>query len=142
MANHRGKRLTLKQTRFVLEYVANGGNGTQAAIAAGYTVKIAPQQAAENLRKQHIVDAIEEHEHSIAEAAGITPERLATMIMNEAKGVAEDSTQNGRIAAMRLLSDFVGKFDKNKQRLEHSGGIDLSGKSDAELEEMLKDLDN
>ena len=142
MANHRGKKLTLKQTRFVLEYVANGGNGTQAAIAAGYAVKSAAEVASENLRKAHVVSAVEEHEHAIAEAAGITPERLATMIMAEAKGLVEDSTQTGRIAAMRLLSDFVGKFDKNKQRLEHSGGIDLSNKSDEELAEMLKELDN
>ena len=35
------KELTLKQKAFADEYIKNGGNATQAAIAAGYSPKTA-----------------------------------------------------------------------------------------------------
>ena len=48
------KSLTLKERLFVLEYQANGGNATQAAIAAGYSAKCAAVQGSQNLRKPKI----------------------------------------------------------------------------------------
>lgn len=137
----RQEKLTIKQARFVLEYVANGGNGTKAAIAAGYGEKSAAISASENLKRDYIQRAIEEHELAIAKAAGITPEIMASMIMDEARGIPDDSTQAGRLKAMQLLIEYSGGFDKNKQRVEHSGGIDLSSKSDEELLEMLEGYD-
>ena len=47
------KRLTLKQQRFVDEYIISG-NATQAAIKAGYSEKTAAVTATENLRKPNI----------------------------------------------------------------------------------------
>ena len=137
----RKEKLTIKQARFVLEYVANNGNGTKAAIAAGYGEKSAAISASENLKRDYIQRAIEEHELAIARAAGITPEVMASMIMDEARGIPDDSTQAGRLKAMQLLIEYSGGFDKNKQRVEHSGGIDLSSKSDEELLEMLEGFD-
>jgi phage terminase small subunit len=55
-------KLTVKQKRFVREYKTNGGNGTQAAIKAGYSEKTAYSIAEENLRKPEIIDALEEEE--------------------------------------------------------------------------------
>lgn len=130
-------KLRGKQIRFVLEYIANEGNATKAAIAAGYSHGCARQIASENLSKPHVKKAIEKHEKAIAIAAGITPEIIAEMIMNEATGLNEDSNQSGRISALKLLSDYVGGFDKNKNKVEHSGGVDLRGKSDAELLEII-----
>ena len=49
--------LTEKQRRFCEEYAANGGNGTKAAEAAGYSQPA--EQAYENLRKPQITTAIE-----------------------------------------------------------------------------------
>ena len=43
-------QLTLKQLAFVKAYLANRGNGTQAAIEAGYSKKSAHAIASENLR--------------------------------------------------------------------------------------------
>ena len=52
--------MTPKQLRFVCAYVMNGGNGTQAAIIAGYSPKIAAEIAHDNLRKPHIQRALAE----------------------------------------------------------------------------------
>lgn len=51
------RKLTLKQQRFVAEYLIDG-NGTRAAIAAGYSKNVAAVQATENLKKPNIASAI------------------------------------------------------------------------------------
>ena len=53
-------KLTRKQELFATEYVRLKGNGTQAAIAAGYSEKAAATVAKENIRKLHIKNRIEE----------------------------------------------------------------------------------
>lgn len=55
-------KLTEKQKRFVREYKTNGGNGTQAAIKAGYSEKTARKIANENLTKPDIIEALENEE--------------------------------------------------------------------------------
>lgn len=52
------KKLTLKQAKFTKEYIKTG-NGTQAAIAAGYSKNSAHDIASENLRKPEIRETIE-----------------------------------------------------------------------------------
>ncbi len=51
-------QLTPKQLKFVCVYAMNGGNGAQAAIAAGYSPKAAKEIAHENLTKPHIQRAL------------------------------------------------------------------------------------
>lgn len=53
-------KLTRKQELFATEYVRLKGNGTQAAIAAGYSEKTARSTAVENLTKPNIKKRIEE----------------------------------------------------------------------------------
>ena len=55
-------KLTEKQKRFVREYKTNGGNGTQAAIKAGYSEKTARKIASENVTKPDIIEALEKEE--------------------------------------------------------------------------------
>ena len=57
------KRLTIKQQRFVDEYINNGGNGGEAVFKAGYdctSPNSARSQASDNLRKPNIRLALEE----------------------------------------------------------------------------------
>jgi phage terminase small subunit len=51
------KKLTLKQQRFIKEYVKSG-NGTQSAIKAGYSKKSAREIAKENMTKPLIKEVI------------------------------------------------------------------------------------
>lgn len=50
--------LTLKERLFAAEYIKNDGNGTKAAIAAGYSPNSADVIAAQNLRKHRIAERI------------------------------------------------------------------------------------
>jgi phage terminase small subunit len=53
--------LTPKQKAFCEYYAANGGNGTQAAIDAGYSENSAGQIGEQNLKKTEIICYLETH---------------------------------------------------------------------------------
>lgn len=76
-------KLTLKQRKFIDEYIRTG-NATQSAISAGYSKKTAANTGNENLRKPYIRDAIEARvkeieDSKIADAAEVL--NLLTRIM-------------------------------------------------------------
>lgn len=81
------KVLTPKQERFCQEYLANGFNATEAAIAAGYSKKTAYSIGQENLKKPEIQARIEEKQKHLAEAAGVS----ALQIAEELKQIAFSS---------------------------------------------------
>ncbi len=66
--------LTAKQSRFTSEYLANGGNGTKAAEAAGYAGSYGTLRsvASENLRKPEI----DMHIRARLAAQNVTPDRI------------------------------------------------------------------
>jgi phage terminase small subunit len=68
--------LTSKQKLFVEAYLTNGGNGTQAALSAGYRARSAAQQASENLRKPEIQAAIQAAMAPRVAKFGLTLDRL------------------------------------------------------------------
>jgi phage terminase small subunit len=68
--------LTPKQKLFVEAYLANGCNGTQAAISAGYSARTAKQQASENLSKPDIQAAIQAAMAPRVAKFGLTLDRL------------------------------------------------------------------
>ncbi|MCP4253203.1 MAG: terminase small subunit [Candidatus Scalindua sp.] len=111
-------KLTAKQQRFIEEYCRNGFNATQAAKDAGYKEDNAYATGAENLRKPQIAKAIEEYKAKVSENALCDTEWVVKGLMQEAKGLAEDTTQSGRVAALKALSEFTGGFDSNKQKHE------------------------
>ena len=71
------KKLTVKQTKFVKEYVKNDGNGTKAALASYDTkdYETANAIAVENLQKPSIKQAIEQalEKHEITMDAAVKP---------------------------------------------------------------------
>lgn len=69
------KKLTVKQQRFIAEYLVDY-NGTQAAIRAGYPAGTARQIASENLSKPDIAAAIEERLTALQTRCDITAERV------------------------------------------------------------------
>ena len=68
-------KLTLKQTRFIEEYLVDL-NATQAAIRAGYSKKTATVMGSENLRKPYIAAAIQEAQAKLGERTKVTQERV------------------------------------------------------------------
>ncbi len=130
-------KLTNKQRRFVEEYCGDCKyNATKAAIAAGYAEKNAGITASKNLRKEVIKNAIREFMDVLTEKSIVTREMIVEGMLEIAKST--ESNETARLAAWKALSDFTGGFDANKQKVEHSGGIDLSGKTEEELVDIIR----
>ena len=71
------KKLTLRQERFVQEYLGNAkGNLTQAALNAGYSTKTAQEQSSRLLTNEAVQFAINERQKALREKASITQERI------------------------------------------------------------------
>lgn len=66
------QRLTLRQLKFIHEFVQNGGNASAAAVTAGYSERTAGAAGFEILKKPRIQSAIEEHVQNQIAAADIT----------------------------------------------------------------------
>lgn len=128
------KRLTLKQQRFVDEYIISG-NATQAAIKAGYSEKTAAVTATENLRKPNIKAELDRRNAEIQSAKTMdmqeVMERLAAMGRGETteetvtnKGeVIETATRNSdKLKAMELIGKRFGAWTDKK---EINGNLDI-----------------
>ena len=99
-------KLTPKQKAFVREYKANGGNGTQAAINAGYSEDSARAISSENLTKPYIQEAIKQEEKKLQEKYEYTIDDM-----------------------VRELDDVKCKSDAEKNRQAQIKAIELKGKA-------------
>lgn len=70
------KKLTIKQERFCYEYLTNGLNATNAAIAAGYSKRTAKAAGSRLLTFVNIESKINLTRAEVAKAAGITLHRV------------------------------------------------------------------
>lgn len=68
--------MTPKQDRFVAEYLANGLNATQAAIAAGYSEKTAQQQGSRLLLNPDVAAAVSGKTTQLMDRLEITAEMV------------------------------------------------------------------
>ena len=68
--------LTLKEQAFVEVYIANKGNGTQAAIAAGYSARSAYTLASRLLKKVEVKSAIERKTAKVLARYDVTPDKI------------------------------------------------------------------
>jgi len=121
------RNLTLKQKRFVDEYVANNGNGSKAARDAGYSELVAAVQAHENLRKPKIVRTIRNRIKEGIDANNITPQDTVNALINEAglskDGTPSDSQHGGRVRAIEL----IGKTQSIFKDVTVNEGPELTG---------------
>jgi hypothetical protein len=150
----RGKALDPRQRAFVLAYVANGGNATQAALDAGYTSN---QNSAKTIGWElvHLRANVAEEIARLREVAARNAQADATYILRSIKEVADackvrryeldektgavtergvvDSP--GALKALELLGKnqrlFVESLDVNMRS-------ELSGVSDEELMRVLR----
>ncbi len=128
------KKLTLKQQRFIDEYIISG-NATQAAIKAGYSKRTAKQAGTENLAKPYLQEAIKQRTDEIksAKTADMTEvmEYLASVLRGEqtesvatAKGVFSgvEVSAKDRIKAAELIGKRFGAWTDKK---EVNGNLDI-----------------
>ena len=113
--------LTYKQRRFIEEYINCDGNGTQAAIKAGYSENCAQQIATENLLKPFIMDAIKEREDQIAKAADETREKVIRDIRKICDSAITDDDKASALKALDMLSKVTGAYevDNSQKKLDN-----------------------
>lgn len=107
-------KLTPKRERFVAEVIKNGGNGTKAALAAGFAESGAHQEAYRLLRNAEIQERI----RRAKERAGITPEIVTGILAQQLLGdVSDILNDEGRFDYKRAKERGVtGQIQKLKIR--------------------------
>lgn len=123
-------KLTMKQAKFVKEYVANGGNGTQAALKAYDTDKYetANAIAVENLQKPLVMEALMRS----AKKLGITEDMI--MLPVQKALVATDKEGNDDLDMQLKGHDRIVKLINGKENgvslnIESATGIEISFKN-------------
>lgn len=123
-------KLTMKQAKFVKEYIANGGNGTQAALKAYDTDKYetANAIAVENLQKPLVMEALMRS----AKKLGITEDMI--MLPVQKALVATDKEGNDDLDMQLKGHDRIVKLINGKENgvslnIESATGIEISFKN-------------
>lgn len=129
-------KLTEKQKQFADEYIRNGGNGTKAALKAGYSKKSARTIAKENITKPHILEYINSKLKPVEEKRTFDVEQAINELINLIEGkslvnrskhtdnlkkkVTKDVTYEysadveTRLKAIELYLKYKGAFDKKE----------------------------
>lgn len=89
------KALTLKQQQFADDFIANGGNATQAAISAGYKKKSAYSMGAENLTKPVVQDYIKKRRQALADAKVADQREIIEYLTSVMRGETKEQTLIG-----------------------------------------------
>lgn len=104
------KKLTLKQRKFVVGYIENGGNGTQAAMNV-YNAKnynTAHTIASENLQKPTIREAID----GALRTKGLTPDvitgNLGNLANSKPEKVSGDTVLKANVEVLKLMGAYPG----------------------------------
>lgn len=74
------RALNERQKRFALEYVRNGGNGTEAAISAGYSARSAHVQASRLLKDDKVLAYRRMCARDLYKALALTPDAIGMEI--------------------------------------------------------------
>lgn len=128
------QKLTLKQQRFIDEYIISG-NATQSAIKAGYSKKTARKIGQENLTKPDIRAAIDKRNAEIQSEKTMdmkeVMERLTAIgrgetseqqLSNKGEVVEVETKTSDRIRAMELIGKRYGAWLDKK---EVNGNLDI-----------------
>ena len=154
------RELTDRQKRFVLEHLKNGGNGTEAAIAAGYSPKSAHVQASRMLNDDKVNAYRRMCARELYKAAGITPEQIGLELLtvfkrcmqgephlswdSDARAYLPDGTwvfdYRGALKALELLGKQAGAFTERVEISAPEPPMSLTKMLQA-AREVLKDAD-
>jgi phage terminase small subunit len=119
--------LTPRQERFAREYVANGGNATKAAIAAGYSPKWADSQGPKLTGYPRIAELIAELQSATAQRLDITAERVLNELARIAFSRADQVLSFGPAGVVLkdssgLSEDVLAAVAEANQTISDSGG--------------------
>lgn len=109
--------LTTRQARFVEEYLVDG-NGTQAAVRAGYSASGAYTEASRLLRNAEVAKAIKTRQEADSERLRVSRERVVAMLLaayDQARVQAEPAAM---VSAARELGRLMGFYAPTQARVE------------------------
>jgi hypothetical protein len=109
--------LTIRQERFVAEYVLCG-NGAEAARRAGYSEKTARQIAAENLSKPDIQAAIQALQQAQADELELTRQDVLKAILGAIQAAQEIGKPAIMISGWKEISRLCGFYEQDVVRVE------------------------
>ena len=119
-------KLTPKQKAFVREYKRNGGNGTQAAIKAGYSENTADVIATENLRKPNVKKALEIEEKKLQEKYEYTIDDMVRELDDVKLKADAEQNRQAQIKAIELKGKAFGLFvDRVENNIVNTSPIDI-----------------
>lgn len=119
-------KLTPKQKAFVREYKANGGNGTQAAIKAGYSEESARAISSENLTKPDIQEALKQEEKKMQEKYEYTIDDMVRELDDVKMKADSEQNRQAQIKAIELKGKAFGLFvDKVENNIINTSPIDI-----------------
>ncbi len=98
--------MTPRQETFCQHFVANGGNGTQAAIAAGYAKESASQQSRRMLSYEQVATRIAGLRGRAAKRSEVTMESLAA----DFERIYEGAVALGQMAAAVSAKEKIAKL--------------------------------
>lgn len=102
------KKLTLKQQRFIKEYIKTG-NGAAAARKAGYSEHCAREIAVENLSKPIIKEKIESAMSDVANEIGLTAKKVLS-VLNKTLDLEDTKLLGHVLRAVELAGKHLKLF--------------------------------
>lgn len=129
--------LNPRQAHFVEEYLSNGYNATQAALAAGYSPDTAYSQGHDNLKHPEIARLINERKQSLAERCGLTDDWIVKQLLEEATSTAPGTTGASRIRALELLAKVRGMSVMEQAAALEAAGFTITLKRDDRREQPV-----
>lgn len=147
--------LNERQKRFVAEYIKNGGNGTEAAISAGYSPKSAAVQASRMLSDDKVLAYKRALARQVYYNLGLTDEQIALDLreiynrcMTATPHLSWDSEQHawvqdgtwqfdarGAVKALEMLLRMSGRLEPKRVQVEIETRTTMADK-----EKRLKEL--
>ena len=123
------RKLTAKQEAYKNNRIK--GMGVSESYRAAYDAEgmsdnALSKEASKLEHDPRIAPEIEAKRKEATERALVTVEDVVKGLLIEAQTNGEGSTQSARVAAWKVLTDYVGGFDSNKQKIEHSTDKELS----------------
>lgn len=105
--------LKAKQKAFVEQLPLNQWNGTQAAIAAGYSANGAAVTACRLLKKPAVAKELERRSDEIEQKTGVDVAEIITALRDIAFG-KKKATNTERLRALELLGKYKAMFTERK----------------------------
>lgn len=144
----REKRLTAKQEAFVRHYLANGGNGVDAARQAGYkgSVSVLNSAARGNLQKPSIVKFITAEREKLKKKTGATAEAKRELLWSIAKTCSNRSEDEAKLVDPKAAINAIAELNKMDGDLaaiktDNKTSLSFEDLSDEELSRRLESLE-